>query len=230
MNIELKNLHPLEIKVLLHVEQGEEIKNDVLKERLQFNTGQCNQAFSWLSTKQLIEDIQHIEKRSYEITDLGKTYQQDGTPEERILAFVNGNGPASIPELSSALGLENKDAGSAFGNLSKEKVLTMNAEKQVSPLQDTPSDRMSIVRGLLDRAVQTGDSLAEEDLSAEEKKAIAAISKKRGAGGTEFKVVEGEEVIYSLTAEGQKVKEQLIAEGITGEEAGTLSSEMLASG
>ena len=230
MSVELKNLHPLEIKVLLNVEQGEEINNNVLQERLQFNTGQCNQAFSWLSAKNLIEDIRHIEKRSYEITGLGSAYQQDGTPEERILTFVTEKGPASIPELSSALGLENKDVGSAFGSLSKEKVLSMNSDKQVSALREAPSPRIKTVRNLLDRAVKEGGSLPEEALSEEEITAISAISKKRGAGGTEFKVAEGEEVIYGLTDEGLKVKELLKKEGITGEEVGALTSGMLAAG
>jgi phenylalanyl-tRNA synthetase alpha chain len=230
MSLEIKNLHPLEIKVLLNVHQGEEIHNGVLISRLQFNVGQCNQAFSWLAAKNLIEDIRHIEKRSYEITGLGSTYQQDGTPEERILTFVTEKGPASIPELSSALGLENKDVGSAFGSLSKEKVLSMNSDKQVSALREVPSPRMKTVRNLLDRAVKEDGSLPEEALSEEEITAISAISKKRGAGGTEFKVAEGEEVIYALTDEGLKVKELLTKEGITGEEVGALTSGMLAKG
>jgi phenylalanyl-tRNA synthetase alpha chain len=230
MSLEIKNLHPLEIKVLLNVHQGEEIHNGVLISRLQFNVGQCNQAFSWLAAKNLVRDIRRIEKRSYEITDLGKRYQREGTPEERILSFVNEQGPASIPELSAALDLENKDAGSAFGNLSKEKVLIMDADKKVAALGETPSDRMKTVRTLLDRAAEEGGTLAEEDLSEEEKTAIAAISKKRGAGGTEFKVVEGEEVVYSLTDEGMEARDSLKKAGITGEEAGALTSEMLAKG
>lgn len=230
MSIEVKNLHPLEIKVLLNVEEGEEIDYGLLAERLQFKVGQCNQAFSWLTAKSLIQDIRHIEKRSYELTELGKLYQREGTPEERILKFVVQKGAAAIPEISSSLELENKDTGSAFGSLSKEKVLAMNADKEVTALQDSPSPRMNTIRTLLDRAQAKDGTLEESELSEEEIAAISTISKKRGAGGTPFKLIEGEEIVYSFTKEGIQAKQDLQEAGITGEEVGTLTSEMLADG
>ncbi len=230
MSYDVKNLHPLEVKVLLHVEPGEEINNKTVISKLQYNVGQCNQAFSWLAGKGLIQDIRHVEKRSYELTDLGRRHQKEGTPEERIISFIDEKGPASIPELSSSLGLENKDTGSAFGNLSKEKIVAMNEEKAVMLLDKSPSPRMKAVRSLLDRAVEKNGTLQEHELSEDEKTAINAISKKRGAGSTEFKTVEGEDILYTLTEKGVEVRKILRAKGITGDEVGTLTSEMLADG
>lgn len=230
MSYDVKNLHPLEVKVLLHVDKGDEISNDLLISKLGYNVGQCNQACSWLAGKGLITDVRRLEKRSYEITELGKEFREKGTPEERIVNFVKENGPTPIPGLSSALGLENKDVGSAFGILSKEKVVTMNSDKAVSLLQESPSPRMETIRSLLNRAVENNGVLGEEELSDEEKRIIAGISKKRGAGSTEFKTVEGEEVIYTLTDAGKEMKKTLRDKGITGEEIGVLTSDILASG
>ena len=230
MNFDIKSLHPLEIKVLLSVAPEERIDTDSVSSKLGFNIGQCNQAFSWLSAKGLIEETERVPKRSYECTDLGREYREHGTPEERIVTFVRQEGAASIPDISKALGLENKDVGSAFGQLSKEGVLGMNDEKKVAVKKDEPSERMNTVRALLDRTSDAEPVLEEDGLSKEEHSVIEGISKKRGAGTTMFKVIEREEVVYRLTGEGEQVRELLQKEGLTGEEIGTLTPEMLSKG
>ena len=230
MSFDVKNLHPLEIKVLLHVAPDEQFDTDSVVSKLGFNIGQCNQAFSWLAAKGLIEETERKPKRSYECTDLGKEFRDHGTPEERILSFIRKEGAASIPDISKSLGLENKDVGSAFGLLSKEGVLGMNEEKRVAVKKDEPSGRMNTVRSLLERTSDADLVVEEDHLSEDERSVIEGISKKRGAGTTMFKVIEREEVVYRLTDEGKKVKELLKQEGVTGEEIGSLTPEMLANG
>ena len=120
--------------------------------------------------------------------------------------------------------------GSAFGLLSKEGVLGMNEEKRVAVKKDEPSGRMNTVRSLLERTSDADLVVEEDHLSEDERSVIEGISKKRGAGTTMFKVIEREEVVYRLTDEGKKVKELLKQEGVTGEEIGSLTPEMLANG
>jgi phenylalanyl-tRNA synthetase alpha chain len=229
MNIDVKSLHPLEVRILRHVRGGEEITAGRIMDELEYNLGQCNQAFSWLAGKGYLEEKDRTERTFYELTDLGREYAEKGTPEERIFDHVRTEGPASMPELSEALGLENKDTGSAFGQLSKEKLLAMGPEKKVTSAADGPSPRMETVRKLLDRAAET-EILDEAALTEEEKEAIRGISKKRGASGAPFRTVEREEITYVMTPLGGEVREILEAEGMTGEEIGQLTPEMLADG
>ena len=44
-----------------------------------------------------------------------------------VVDFLKKNGAKSLPEIAAGLGIENKDIGSAFGQLSKEGILKMNA-------------------------------------------------------------------------------------------------------
>ena len=117
MEIDIKNLHPLEIKVLLNY-KGDEITAEQIGSQLGFES-QSNQIFSWLSGKELIKEKSRTLRTIYELTELGAEYKAKGTPAERILALVKEKGAMSLPEIAQALGLENKDVGTAFGQLSK---------------------------------------------------------------------------------------------------------------
>ncbi len=229
MNVDVKSLHPLEVRILRRVRLGEEITAARVMDELGFNLGQCNQAFSWLAGKGYIEEKDRTARTFYELTDLGREYAEKGTPEERIFEYVRREGAAAMPELSEALGLENKDTGSAFGLLSKEKILTMGSDKKVTTTAEGPSPRMETVRNILDRAAEA-EILNESSLTEEEKEAIGGISKKRGASGAPFRTVEREEITYVMTPLGGEAEEILEAEGVTGEEIGRLTPEMLADG
>ena len=175
MEIDIKNLHPLEIKVLLNY-KGDEITAEQIGSQLGFES-QSNQIFSWLSGKELIKEKSRTLRTIYELTELGAEYKAKGTPAERILALVKEKGAMSLPEIAQALGLENKDVGTAFGQLSKEGILAMDAEKKASVKNGEPSASMKAVRALLEK----GNQILDSDLSDDEKKAMATVSKKRGA-------------------------------------------------
>ena len=51
MDIDVKNFHPLEVKLLRNVKLGEDITAERIVRELDYKIGQCNQAFSWLSAK-----------------------------------------------------------------------------------------------------------------------------------------------------------------------------------
>ncbi len=228
MEVDVKSLHPLEVKILRHVQPGEEISAERLVNELSFKIGQCNQAFSWLLGKECITELRREAKTVYELTETGKQYAEIGTPEERIVQLIEREGPKTMPEICEALGLENKDVGSAYGMLSKEGVLAMDSEKRVQKAGEE-SERMKLVRALIQRGVNEGE-FDEDSLSAEEKKAIGGISKKRGASGVPFKTADREKVIYTFTETGTEVRKKLFEEGVTGEEIGMLTPEMLADG
>ncbi|MCL2791829.1 MAG: phenylalanine--tRNA ligase subunit alpha [Spirochaetaceae bacterium] len=229
MDYDIKTLHPLEIKLLLNAEE-ENISAENLVGKLAFKPGQYNQAFSWLSAKKLIEEKEKTQRLIYEITDIGRDYQKNNTPAEKIFNLVKDkDGALTLSEVSETLSLENKDTGAAFGQMSKEGIMALNEEKKVVTKSKEVSPLMKAVRTLLDKGAAAGE-VEESTLTADEKQAISGISKKRGGGSAPFRIVEREDVVYRMTPEGKQVKKQLKEQGVSGNEIGSLTPEMLADG
>ncbi len=229
MDIDVKNLHPLEVRLLRHVSLGEDITPEAIIDELGYKVGQSNQAFSWLMGKGFVKEKSRSTKVSYELTDFGRKEQEEGLPAERIFRFLKENGPHSLPEIASALSLENSDVGSAYGLLSSKKVLAMDGDKKAQAVADSLPADVLLQRALLDKAVKAG-SLDDESLSAEERKAIGALAKKRGAQNSAFRTVDRDLIVYVLTEDGDRAKKALLDANITGEELGVLTPQMIQSG
>jgi len=225
----IKTLHPLEIKVLLHVGIGKKLNTANLIQELSFNLGQCNQVFSWLSMKELLAELERFTIISYEITELGEEYYKQGTPEERIVDLLKEKKELTLPEVAGRLHLENKDVGSAFGLLSKEGMLAMNETKAIFIADSTKNQRLKQLRTLLD-LLHEKKSVQDTDLEPELQQLAASLSKKRGSGSSICKQVERDEVVYIFTTQGEAVKKALQAKGVTGQEIGVLTTEILKSG
>jgi phenylalanyl-tRNA synthetase alpha chain len=248
----VKNLHPLEVRVLLSYKRGDELIVEKIEKDLDFKSGNGNQALSWLAGKGLIAEIRREAKWFFELTDLGRQWKEKGTPEERIIELVRikqGDGAGSagltLPEIARTLGLDNKDAGSAFGSLSRLGVLAMDAGKQVVwtlPAEQTENGRpksgpaaehLTAIRGLLETAAAVsaeGRLLDHDSLSEAERLVMGGLAKKRGAADVPFRETDRETVVFGLTADGETAAAALKAAGITGDEIGSLTPEMLESG
>ncbi|MGE4454649.1 MAG: phenylalanine--tRNA ligase subunit alpha [Sphaerochaeta sp.] len=228
MEIDVKNLHPLEVRLLRHVALAEPITAERIVDELDYKVGQCNQAFSWLSAKGYLVEKSRTNRVFYELTELGREQAEKGTPAQRIFTFIKAEGPHALPEIASALGLEKSDVGSAFGQLSKAGFAKMNSENKAESIVEEISGAFLVTDHLLQRGLQ-GD-IEEATLDAQEKKAMGKIAKKRGASSSPFKLIEREDIVYELTEDGAKAKEAVLRANITGEELGSLTSEMLATG
>jgi phenylalanyl-tRNA synthetase alpha chain len=250
----VKNLHPLEIRILLSYKKGDELTIEKVEKELDFKPGNGNQALSWLAGKGLISELRRETAVFYELTVLGSEWKEKGSPEERILELVRlrlekGKGASSgpqLPEIAQALNMENKDIGSAFGSLSKLGVLKMDEQKNVTltfpldliqdPTFNPAFKRFTLIRGLLCKVAETGGLLAEASLNDEEKAIIANHAKKRGAADAPFRQIDRETVVYGFTAQedgsvpAELTASALKAAGITGDEIGTITPEMLESG
>lgn len=227
----VKNLHPLEIKVLLKYTAKDELSSEKLQKELNYKEGHANQAFSWLGGKNLLRIFSRTPHTYYEITDLGKSWAKNGLPEEKIISFVKENGAKSLPEIAAGTGLEQKDVGSAFGPLSKDGILKMNAEKKAEYTGAALPSRISVSKFLLEKALKAENGLLEaKDLSDEEKSVIQTLAKKRGVSDSAFKIIERETVLYKLFDDAKNVVEALKKAGITGNEIGELTPKMLETG
>jgi phenylalanyl-tRNA synthetase alpha chain len=242
----VKSLHPLEVKVLLRycnpgagasgdatASGGERLDADRLASELGYKEGHSNQAFSWLSAKGLAVEDGREARTVYELTELGREFWKKGTAEERIIGKIAEKGPMSLPELCSELGLEQKDVGSAFGQLSKEGVLALDEAKKASWVSGSQkmSVRTKLVSDLIAKAANRADGILEESaLTAEEKAAMSGIARKRGSGDAAFRAAERERVWYRLTPDAAAVSGELKSQGVTGEELGAVTSELLEKG
>ena len=231
VNTILKNLHPLEIKVLRGFEKDTILSVALLIEKLNFKEGHANQAFSWLGAKGLIQEEKRIKHVFYEITELGISYAKDGTPETRVIAFIKEKTKAKLPEIATELNISFKDAGTAFALLSKDGLVKMDDEKNVIYIEDIFSKRLEIISNLLQKASSKEDHIIKDDsLTKEEREVIGGIAKKRGAVDVPFKIIEREEIIYKFTNTAYDVQKALENAGITGDELGQLTPEMLKNG
>ena len=227
----IKNLHPLEIKVLLNYSSSDKLTSEKLQKELGYKEGHANQAFSWLGGKELVKVEERIPHTFYEITDFGCNLSKNGTIEERTVDFLKKNGAKSLPEIAAGLSIENKDIGSAFGQLSKEGILKMNAEKQAEYTGKELPARIQIASSLLKKAESAeSKQLDSKNLSKDELAVMGTLAKKRGAADSPFKIVERETVIYSLCGNYAEVVESLKKSGITGNEIGELTPKMLETG
>lgn len=227
----IKNLHPLEIRVLLSYTPSDELTSDLLQKKLDYKEGHANQAFSWLGGKNIVSVVRREPHTFFELTDLGREYAEKGSPESRIIAFLRDSGPHSLPEIAAALGLENKDVGSAFGMLSKQGVLAMDSDKKAAYTGAAAPDSIEITASLLKKAAAAeGGLLDQANLSDEEKKCMGGLAKKRGAADVPFRMVERETVVYKLEPIATEIKAALEQAGVTGNEIGSITPKMLADG
>jgi phenylalanyl-tRNA synthetase alpha chain len=227
----IKNLHPLETRVLLGYTSKDDLTVEKLQHDLGYKEGHANQAFSWLAGKDLVKTVNRIPHTFYEITDVGRAMAKDGTVEERVVSLLQKCGARTLPEIAAELKIENKDIGSAFGQLSKEGILSMNAAKEVEYTCRELPKRITITDDLLVRAAATENGQLDlADLSAEEETVISGLAKKRGAADSPFRILVRETVIYRLSKDASAVSEALKKAGITGSEIGELTPKMLESG
>jgi phenylalanyl-tRNA synthetase alpha chain len=227
----MKSLHPLEVKVLLAYGQGEPFSAARLEKDLAFKPGQSNQALSWLAGKRLIEEVSRQRRVAYTLTELGRQYKEKGTLEERLAALLKQEGPLTLPEIASRLAVEAKEIGSAFGALSKAGLAAMNEAKKAALAAgaDLGKSGFATIRALF-ALFEEKEAVGGEELSPAQAELIASYSRKRGAEKGAFRTLEREEVEYALTAGGREAVAQLRGQGVTGEEVGVLTPELLASG
>lgn len=228
MDIDVKNFHPLEVKLLRNVNLGEDITAERIVRELDYKIGQCNQAFSWLSAKGCLEETGRRTVVTYELTDLGKAQAEEGTPAQRIFDLLKNSEPLALPQIAEKLGLEKSDIGSAYGSLSKAGTCAMNEENKAYIKNDQLPSDVTETAALLKKGL--AGAIDESSMTDREKELMGRISKKRGAAGSPYKMSESEVVTYRMTKLGDEAKEALLKANITGEEIGVLTPQIIANG
>jgi phenylalanyl-tRNA synthetase alpha chain len=223
-------LHPLEVKIILAFSSGDIIDSARVREKLGFKEGQDQQAFSWLVAKGVLEEADRQTEVFYELTPLGQEWHDEGTPVMRIFSLLRESGPLSLPDIAQKLGFDQKTVGSAFGALSKEGVCAMDAPRRAVLARPELPQPLLDTEALLDAAAAHDGSLPETSLTPQQKALMAQYAKKRGAQDAPFRIAERAKVLFRLTPLASEYREAVTALGMTGEELGAITPEMLEKG
>ena len=86
-NALIKNLHPLEIRVLRTYGAKDELTAERLQKELDYKEGHANQAFSWLAGKELAAVVRREPHTYFEITDLGRALQRTAQMMSALFRF-----------------------------------------------------------------------------------------------------------------------------------------------
>jgi hypothetical protein len=86
----VKNLHPLEVRIILSYIAGDELTVEKVEKDLGFKSGNGNQALSWLAGKGIVREIRRETAVFYELTGLGREWKEKGSlaDEEESLIVV----------------------------------------------------------------------------------------------------------------------------------------------
>ncbi|GAB6277286.1 MAG: phenylalanine--tRNA ligase subunit alpha [Rectinema sp.] len=223
-------LHPLEVKIILAFSSGDMIDSARVREKLGFKEGQDQQAFSWLVAKGVLEEADRQTEVFYELTPFGQEWHDEGTPVRRIFSLLRESGPLSLPDIAQKLGFDQKTVGSAFGALSKEGVCAMDESRRAVLARPELPQSLLDTEALLDAAAAHNGSLPETSLTPQQKALVAQYAKKRGAQDAPFRIAERAKVLFRLTPLASEYREAVTALGMTGEELGAITPEMLEKG
>jgi len=226
----VRALHPLEVKIILAYGTGDLIDGQRVRKELGFKEGQENQAFSWLTAKGVLKEASHDTEIWYELTPLGEEWLERGVPEKRIMTLLAERGPMTLLELAAALSFDQKTVGSAFGALSREGVCAMDSEKRASLKSPDIPARIRAIESLLADARAAGGAIADSGLDETRRSIMGQIAKKRGAQDVPFRIAERSVTRYVLTEKAAEYRQAIEALGLTGEELGAITPEMLEKG
>jgi len=223
-------LHPLEVKIILAYKTGDVFESATVRDKLGFKEGQEQQAFSWLLSKGIIEEFKRQTEIFYELTALGQEWFEKGTPMRQMFSLLQEKGALSVPEIAHTLGFDQRTVGSAFGSLSKEGVCAMDEMRRVVLVRAEFSRTLLELESLLSHAVASGGAISEISLSSPQKALMNQFAKKRGAQDAPFRIAERARVFYRALPFIEEYREAISALGMTGEELGAITPEMLEKG
>lgn len=168
-------------------------------------------AVGWLLANNLARQVKGEICTSYvSLADKGQCYlQSGGLPEGRIVGVFQAKKSLTLPELSEKLSLPKEELNPILGNMKKEAVIVFASGGRVLPGEDLAMKRAEERYGKINTLLTLVSSKTRvdlQDLSAEEKKIIEELSRKRGKGKAVFRLAREVEVAYELTGEGEEAQ------------------------
>ena len=223
-----RQLHPLEIRLLRVCPDAGEIGQGDACRAAGMEAAQFRRGIQWLCAKGICAVTREDATETVCLTEMGRAYAGGGTPEARLLGRLAAGPCPSVQELFAGHDLPDEDVRSAFGRLKKAGVVAVRADGvALAPGADTSAYRTA--HALIMRlGAAEGTVLA--DLPAAEQALVTSLVHKRMRSKGVFYLERATEVFFALTDAGRRVKAQVLAAGLTGEDISRLTPEMLRDG
>jgi phenylalanyl-tRNA synthetase alpha chain len=225
----LDGLHPLETRALLALEPGvSAAETDLVAAGL--DEAQTRTVVQWLLGKGLIESAHTDSFTEVSLSEAGQRYVEKGTPELRILALLRAGEQITMRELGGRPELADEDVGSACGALKKAGAIEIGQGGILAPGDPEAAGGFEAALELVKRLRDEGSRLRLDSLSPAEQELVREGSRKRGKSKGAFRIADRSISTYLLTETGARLRGQLAAAGMTGDEVSLLTPEMLRDG
>lgn len=199
---------------------GEELPLEQIAKRGELTLAQARSAVERLKLRGALIQTAERAAANLSLSQLGRMYARDKTPELRLLETLATGGPLPVSAVQALPGLEPAEAGAAFGALKQQGALRLD-QGQVSLAGPAALPDWQARQRFLERVERAGEAALEE-LSAEERAWLEDRRLKRL-----FQFKETRMRTYQLTPAG----EQLLAQATAArEELGRLTPAMLQEG
>ncbi len=225
----LESLHPLENKVLLCFDRGENLSAaDILKSS-GLDESRLDMASGWLQSKGLLRVKDESVTSFVSLTETGRAYLEKGTPEMRIINSLRKGKQFTVKDVIQSWGMEPTEVSSAVGALKETGAVRI---VQGGILELVPGADISAYEFLTDLVkIVAGHEQAELPTFSEvHQTALQANFHKRGKAKGIFRITEKKNRFFGLTSDGQDFLRLLKERGSVTEEASVLTPEMLKNG
>jgi phenylalanyl-tRNA synthetase alpha chain len=225
----LASLHPLESKLLLGFEGRDSLSSADIVDVSGLDESRLDMASGWLQTKGLLDVKDESVTSLVSLTETGKAYLENGTPEMRIIGALREGKQFTVKDVIQSWGMDPSEVSSAVGTLKESKIvqIVQGGILQLASEADISSYEF------LSALIKTVAEKEPADLSSfpeAQQAAINANFHKRGKGKGIFRITEKKNRSYTLTAAGRELFALLKERGAVTEELSALTPEMLKSG
>ncbi len=124
----LESLHPLERKVLPHLQSTNSLKKLIEKSKLE--EVEVLRALQWLENKKIIT-VQKSTKEIISIDKNGLIYLKKGLPEKRFLEAIK-NSPLTLKEIQNKTSLDQNELSISIGSLKKKNAIALKDKVSIT--------------------------------------------------------------------------------------------------
>lgn len=222
----LKELHPLEIKVLLAFKEKPEFLSPELVSAAQISDADSRRAIGWLQSKGLIELIPKETKTTIYLTDLGKKYLTDGTPEQRAFDFIN---KTNAPKMSDLNFLDEEERKEAIKFFKSNNIIDIQAGGVIvlKPEGTQNQNKIAILQELIRKS---NNRVSMEKLDETEKSFVSERYKERGKSRNVFEIEKSTTYVIKPTEQGKVIINNLGNVSLSTDEITQLTPELLKDG
>ncbi|RME29203.1 MAG: hypothetical protein D6806_01735, partial [Deltaproteobacteria bacterium] len=224
-----QTLHPMEVALLQAVGDADGFWEDELAGKTGLDQAQVRTVIEWQKAKGCLEVADTRTSQWVELTDAGKNYLE-GTPEILLLEKLRKEGPElEIRQLTSHPGLDQREAGTALGNLRKLGLVRQAGEGRVALVEGADTSPVEAAHELIKKVHEAG-RIDLGSLGEGERKIVEASSRKRGKSRGIFRIGESTTRMLRWTELGRQVARAAEELGRRPDEINQLTPEMLADG